>query len=149
MQLQLGTKVRDLEAQAHINNYLAFLNVVAERPNLEKEMEDCIAREVEDLRNRYKYYLDILQEIRDEASWFPFPAALREFSHEFNESAGIINRAFSCNFKEAESFKRAQGETPHLAELLRSLRKRLQFLRMNGGAFSAQARTVRFQAVRA
>ena len=130
VQLQLGTKVRDLEAQAHINNYLAFLNVVAERPNLEKEMEDCIAREVEDLRNRYKYYLDILQEIRDEASWFPFPAALREFSHEFNESAGIINRAFSCNFKEAESFKRAQGETPHLAELLRSLRKRLQFLRM-------------------
>ncbi len=130
VQLQLGMQVRDLEAQASINNYLAFLNIVEVRPGIEKEMEDCIAREVEDLRNRYKYYLDILQEIRDEASWFPFPAALREFSQEFNECAGIINRAFSCNFKEAESFKRAQGETPHLAELLRSLRKRLQFLRM-------------------
>ena len=130
VQLQLGEKVRELETLANINNYLAYLKVVAERPNLEREMEDCIAREVEDLRNRYKYYLDILQEIRDEASWFPFPAALREFSLEFNESAGIINRAFSCNFKEAEAFKRAQGETPHLAELLRSLRKRLQFLRM-------------------
>ena len=130
VQLQLGEKVRELETLANINNYLAYLKVVAERPNLEREMEDCIAREVEDLRNRYKYYLDILQEIRDEASWFPFPAALREFSQEFNESAGIINRAFSCNFKEAEAFKRAQGETPHLAELLRSLRKRLQFLRM-------------------
>ncbi|WP_298995749.1 hypothetical protein [uncultured Desulfovibrio sp.] len=130
VQLQLGEKVRELENLANINNYLAYLKVVAERPNLEREMEDCIAREVEDLRNRYKYYLDILQEIRDEASWFPFPAALREFSQEFNESAGIINRAFSCNFKEAEAFKRAQGETPHLAELLRSLRKRLQFLRM-------------------
>ncbi len=130
VQLQLGDKVRDLESLANINNYIAYLKVVEERPILEKEMEDCIAREVEDLRNRYKYYLDILQEIRDEASWFPFPAALREFSQEFNESAGIINRAFSCNFKEAEAFKRAQGETPHLAELLRSLRKRLQFLRM-------------------
>ncbi|HZF62792.1 MAG TPA: hypothetical protein VEZ52_14385, partial [Desulfovibrio sp.] len=130
VQLQLGEKVRELETLANINNYLAYLKVVAERPNLEREMEDCIAREVEDLRNRYKYYLDILQEIRDEASWFPFPAALREFSQEFNESAGIINRAFSCNFKEAEAFKRAQSETPHLAELLRSLRKRLQFLRM-------------------
>lgn len=130
VQLQLGEKVRELETLANINNYLAYLKVVAERPNLEREVEDCIAREVEDLRNRYKYYLDILQEIRDEASWFPFPAALREFSQEFNESAGIINRAFSCNFKEAEAFKRAQGETPHLAELLRSLRKRLQFLRM-------------------
>ena len=130
VQLHLGGKIRDLEALANINNYIAYLKVVEERPNLEKEMEECIAREVEDLRNRYKYYLDILQEIRDEASWFPFPAALREFSQEFNESAGIINRAFSCNFKEAEAFKRAQGETPHLAELLRSLRKRLQFLRM-------------------
>ena len=130
LQLQLGEKVRGLEALGNTNNYLAYLKIVAERPNLEKEVEDCIAREVEDLRNRYKYYLDILQEIRDEASWFPFPAALREFSQEFNESAGIINRAFSCNFKEAEAFKRVQGETPHLAALLRSLRKRLQFLRM-------------------
>jgi len=130
VQLQLGGKVRNLEDQANVNNYLAYLKVVEERPGLEKELDDCILREVEDLRNRYKYYLDILQEIRDEASWFPFPAALREFSHEFNESAGIINRAFSCNFKEPEAFKRAQGETPHLAELLRSLRKRLHFLRM-------------------
>ena len=130
VQLQLGGKIRELEDQANVNNYLAYLKVVEERPGLEKELDDCISREVEDLRNRYKYYLDILQEIRDEASWFPFPAALREFSHEFNESAGIINRAFSCNFKEPEAFKRAQGETPHLAELLRSLRKRLHFLRM-------------------
>ena len=130
VQLQLGAKVRQLEKLANTNNYIAYLKVVEKLPVLEKELETCISHEVEELRNKYKYYLDIIQEIRDEASWFPFPAALRQFSRDFNESAGIINRAFSCNFKEAESFRRTQADTPRLAELLRNLRKRLQFLRM-------------------
>lgn len=82
------------------------------------------------MRNRYKYYLDVLQEIRDEASWFPFPSVLREFSNDFNESAGIINWAFACNFNEAETFQRAQASMPKLTSLLRNLKKRLQFLRM-------------------
>ncbi len=130
VQLQLGSKIHKLEALSNINNYIAFLQVVEQRPVLEKELEESIQREVEELRNRYKYYLDVLQEIRDEASWFPFPSVLRDFSSDFNESAGIINWAFACNFNEAETFKRAQDTTPRLNELLRNLKKRLKFLRM-------------------
>lgn len=130
VQLDLGTRLRALNEQAGINSYMMSLRVMAVRPELEKELEEHIAHEVEDLRNRYKYYLDILQEIRDEASWFPFPGALKEFSQEFNESAGIINRAFACNFKEAAAFKRSRADTTQLADLLRSLRKRLKSLRM-------------------
>ncbi|SDF91511.1 hypothetical protein [Desulfovibrio legallii] len=130
VQLQLGESLGKLEALSNVSNYLAFLKVVEDRPTLEKELDAAIEQQVEDLRNRYKYYLDILQEIRDEASWFPFPTALRDFSREFNAAAGVINRAFACNFREAESFKRVQAETPRLAELLRELRKRLQTLRM-------------------
>ena len=46
---------------------------------------------------------------RPTLSWFPFPMALRDFSREFNEAAGIINRAFACNFREAASFKQVQA----------------------------------------
>ena len=130
VQLNLGRKIHTLEALSNINNYLAFLQVLEQRPLLEKELEESIEREVEELRNRYKYYLDVLQEIRDEASWFPFPSVLRDFSSDFNESAGIINWAFACNFNEAETFKRAQSTTPRINELLRNLKKRLKFLRM-------------------
>lgn len=130
VQMQLGHKIRKLEALSNVNNYIAFLKVVEERPILEKELDESIEREVEELRNRYKYYLDVLQEIRDEASWFPFPSVLREFSSDFNESAGIINWAFACNFNEAETFQRAQASMPKLVALLRNLKKRLQFLRM-------------------
>ena len=129
-QLNLGRKIHTLEALSNINNYLAFLHVVEQRPLLEKELEESIEREVEELRNRYRYYLDVLQEIRDEASWFPFPSVLRDFSSDFNESAGIINWAFACNFNEAETFKRAQSIMPRINELLRNLKKRLKFLRM-------------------
>ncbi len=130
VQLNLGRKIHTLEELSNINNYMAFLQVVEQRPLLEKELDESIEREVEELRNRYKYYLDVLQEIRDEASWFPFPSVLRDFSSDFNESAGIINWAFACNFNDAEIFKRAQSTTPRINELLRNLKKRLNFLRM-------------------
>lgn len=130
VQLELGAKMRALVQKANINSYMMSLQIMEERPEMEKELEENIDRQVEDLRNRYKYYLDILQDIRDEASWFPFPGALKEFSAEFNESAGIINRVFACNFRESRAFKSAQAETSHLADLLRSLRKRLKSLRM-------------------
>ncbi|MBQ3058759.1 MAG: hypothetical protein IJD16_00375 [Desulfovibrio sp.] len=128
--MQLGVKIKKLEGLSDVNNYIAFLKVVERRPQLEKELEDCIQREVEELRNRYKYCLDVLQEIRDEASWFPFPTVLREFSADFNESAGLINWAFASNFNDADTFKRAQGTITRLSDLLRRLKRRLRSLRM-------------------
>ena len=129
VQALLGHKIRKLEALGAIDNYMAFFQMVRLRPQLEKELDDSIQREVEDLRNRYKAYLDVLEEIRDEASWFPFPSALRDFSSDFNSAAGLINWAFSSNFNESETFKKAQSSIPKLDELLLNLKKRLKFLR--------------------
>lgn len=129
VQPRLGQKIHALDALGRVNNYMAFFRMVRQRPQLEKDLEESIQREVDELRNRYKSYLDVLEEIRDEASWFPFPSALREFSADFNASAGIINWAFASNFAEAETFKRAQGAIPKLDELLQNLKNRLKFLR--------------------
>lgn len=136
--LRLGPKLRHLEKLSVVHNYIAFLRVVELRPGVEQEVDDAINHEIEELRNRYKYYLDVLQNIRDEASWFPFPTALKDFSKEFNESASIINWAFACNFNEADSFKQAQNSIPRLNTLLRRLKRRLKGLRMvrDGTLFS-------------
>lgn len=122
--------IKELQRISEVKNYIAFLQVTKRRPILEKEIQESIQREIEELQERYKHYLTALQGIRDEASWFPFPSILREFSREFNESAGIINWAFASNFNEAETFQRAQASTVQLDKLLRGLRKRLRFLRM-------------------
>lgn len=129
VQARLGQKVHALDALGRVDNYMAFFRMVRQRPQLEKELDESIQREVDELRNRYKSYLDVLEEIRDEASWFPFPSALRDFSADFNSSAGIINWAFASNFNEAETFKRAQNAIPRLDELLQNLKTRLKFLR--------------------
>lgn len=129
VQARLGQKIRQLEAMGNVDNYMAFFQMVKYRPQLEKELNDSIQREVDELRNRYKSYLDALEEIRDEASWFPFPSALKDFSADFNASAGIINWAFSSNFGESETFKKAQSSMPKLDKLLQNLKKRLGFLR--------------------
>lgn len=129
VQARLGQKIRQLEAMGNVDNYMAFFQMVKFRPQLEKELNDSIQREIDELRNRYKAYLDVLEEIRDEASWFPFPSALRDFSSDFNAAAGIINWAFQSNFGEAETFKKAQSSMPKLDGLLHNLKKRLRFLR--------------------
>jgi tetratricopeptide (TPR) repeat protein len=123
-------KLHDLAELSTIKNYMAFLQVKEERKSLEAGLNDKIRDEVEDLREQYRNYLTVLQGIRDEASWFPFPGALREFSGEFNECAGIINRAYACNFNEAEPFRAVQAAVPRMTKLLRSLKKRLKSLRM-------------------
>lgn len=129
VQARLGQKIGQLEAMGSVDNYMAFFQMVKFRPQLEKELNDSIQREVDELRNRYKSYLDSLEEIRDEASWFPFPSALKDFSADFNESAGLINWAFGSNFGEADTFKRAQSSMPKLDKLLQNLKKKLGFLR--------------------
>ncbi len=129
VQLRLGQKIHHLNNLGGINNYMAFFQLVRLRPQLERELAESIQREVDELRNRYKSYLDVLEEIRDEASWFPFPSALKDFSVDFNASAGLINWAFASNFAESETFKRAQSAIPRLDELLQRLKKRLRFLR--------------------
>ena len=127
---RLGKDIQELQRLSEIKNYVAFLQVVKRRPLLEKEVTESVQREIEELQDRFKHYLNALQDIRDEASWFPFPKILRDFSREFNECAGIINWAFASNFHEAETFQRAQQSTEQLDQLLRSLKKRLKFLRI-------------------
>ena len=130
VQIQLGKRFRHTQQCTSVQNYMAFLRIREERPLLEKELTESIHREVEGLRDRYRTYLELLQDVRDEASWFPFPQALKEFSGEFNECAGIINWAFACNFNDAGTFQRAEAATPKVNDLLRSLRKRLKMLRV-------------------
>lgn len=128
--LRMRQDLAELQRLSEIKNYVAFLQVTKIRPILERNITDNIQREIEDLQERFKNYLSALQDIRDEASWFPFPKVLREFSREFNECAGIINWAFASNFKEVDAFQRAQDSTGTLDGLLRNLKKRLKFLRM-------------------
>ncbi len=118
-----------MQKLAATQSYLAFLEVVKRRPICQKEIEEFIKRQIDELQARYKAYLDSLQNIRDEAAWFPFPKILREFSREFNEAASTINWAFASNFQDAETFTQAQKNTEEVETLLRSLQRKLKLLR--------------------
>ena len=123
-------RLEDLRQLANTINYMAFLNVISLRPIIEKDINTQIQRETEDLKERYRNYLAILEVVRDEAAWFPFPRILVEFNRDFNECAGIINWAFGANFNEPDSFKKAQSHIPKIVDLLGKLERRLRFLRM-------------------
>jgi len=127
---RLGDAAQGLQRLSAIKNYAACLYVRESRPDLEKDFAESIQQEIETLQARYKRYLTFLQQIRDEASWFPFPTLLMAFNKEFNECANIINWAFGSNFKEPEVYKKALVVTADVEERLQHLKKRLKFLRM-------------------
>ncbi len=128
--LHFAEPLARLRRLADIKNYVACLQLREGRPQLEKELAETLQKAVETLQERYKRYLVILQAVRDEASWFPFPNLLVVFNREFNECAGIINWAFTSNFKEAEVYKKALTHTDEVEDRLHDLKKRLKFLRM-------------------
>jgi tetratricopeptide (TPR) repeat protein len=123
-------RIEELSQLAGVNNYLAFLRVIRNRPVLENEILQQIHKEIDVLQDSYKDFLSVLEIVRDEASWFPFPRVLVEFNRDFNECANIINWAFSANFYDTNSFKQAQAYIPQITELLKRLQKRLRFLRV-------------------
>ncbi len=125
----LNNTISEIEQLAQTQNYAAFLELAKRRPACQKEIDEFIKRQIDELQARYKYYLDDLQVIRDEASWFPFPKILREFSADFNNAASIINWAFASNFHEAENFNQAQHNTEEIETLLRKLHRKLKLLR--------------------
>ena len=123
-------RIAALAQLSGVTNYMAFLQVIKNRPGIEKDILQQIHREIEQLQETYKNYLSILEIVRDEASWFPFPRVLVEFNRDFNECAGIINWAFGTNFHETDAFKRAQAYIPTVSDLLKQLERRLRFLRV-------------------
>ncbi len=126
---KIRKKLEKLFQSVSIRNYLAASNVTNQRPILEEDLEKLQDFERDVLRQGYKNYLKILEHIRDEASWFPFPSALKEFNKEFNEAATILNWAYKADFKTADDYKKAKKEAARLTELLTSLEKNLKFIR--------------------
>ncbi|MBQ7585602.1 MAG: hypothetical protein IJU40_05070, partial [Desulfovibrionaceae bacterium] len=131
-------KLRKVERIANIKNYMVFLKLIDLRPGLEEELLENINKEIDELRSRYKNYLNALQNVRDEFSWFPFPSALKEFGQDFNEAASILNKAYSSDFKIVEVFREAAKSTKRLDRLLHRLQRRLKSLRLvrDGTLFS-------------
>jgi hypothetical protein len=123
-------RISSLAQLSGVTNYMAFLQVIKKRPGIEKDILKQVQHEIEQLQELYKGYLSILEIIRDEASWFPFPRVLVEFNRDFNECAGIINWAFGANFHDTASFKQAQAYVPTVTDLLKQLENRLRFLRV-------------------
>ena len=123
-------RLEDLEKLTLVGNYMAYLKVSKIRPLIEHDIDSFIQREIDRIQERFKLYLSRLEQIRDEASWFPFSRILVEFNKEFNECAGHLNWAFSVNFRESKSFRQAQALAPSIRDLIISLEKRLRYLRL-------------------
>ncbi len=126
---EIRAHLKVLMASLEVRNYLACQHTVRTRPQIEIDFNDLRDNEIEELKGKFKDFLTRIEVIRDEASWFPFPRTLIDFNKDFNECAGILNWAFSANFRTAEAFKRAQGHITPIKDLLFKLQNKLRLIR--------------------
>lgn len=127
---QASARISRLLQLAQVKNFVPFMGLLQGRERLDRDMQMRINQEARDLKQKFKYFLDRLAYIRDEAAWFPFPGILIEFNKQYNMCAANLNWALKTHFQVAETFKRAQKMAEVEEERLKLLESRLRFLRV-------------------
>lgn len=123
-------KVHSLLKHGEIKNYLLFLDVVQQRPQLEAEIMEAITGEITRMKTSYERCLFKLEFIRDEMSWFALQKTLTNFNQTFNSCAKILNWAFGSDFTNPKIFKEAQTNLESLETQVQELEKKLKALQM-------------------
>ncbi len=124
------SRVDALLGMADCKNYTPFMLIAQSRASLSREMQKQINNEGRELRNKFIMYRERLQNIQDEASWFPFPRLLVEFNKNFNICAQSLNIGLKSQFQISETFKKAQQVAESLEKRLTKLESQMRFLKI-------------------
>ncbi len=127
---QLDEKIRKLMQLTDVSNYVAFQMLSTGRKQLEKELQAYVAQEGRELKAKFKGFTERLQVIHDEAAWFPFRRALRDFNKMYNAAAANMNWAARTGLHVPEAFKKAQMLAVQEEERLKKMEARMRFLRI-------------------
>lgn len=127
---QASARISRLMQLAEVKNFVSFMGLVQGRERIDRDLQIRVNQEARDLKQKFKYFMDRLTYIRDEAAWFPFPKVLVEFNKQYNLCAANLNWALKTHFQVAETFKRAQKMAEQEEERLILLEGRLRFLRV-------------------
>ena len=119
-----------LRKYGEIENYVFVRKLAAGCNALEEEIDKRIEAEVSRLSKKVEIYFSRLKTIMREASWFPFPKMLRDFSRDFNYCAEKMHWMYTQYLKNAENFRRGQAYSLEVEERLDRLQKRLVSLRL-------------------
>ena len=134
--LRARQSILRLNALAEVENYVCIQRLVQGCAELKEQFDEQVDAEVERLTKRVDVYYERLKTIMREASWFPFPTLLRDFSREFNACSDKLGWLMTQYLKNAENFKTALTSLVEVEMYMTSLQKRLTTLRiMRDGAF--------------
>lgn len=123
-------RINSLLQMGKIANYVTLQVVGGGRLELEKDLQDFVNNEASRLKKLFQDYSIKLQEIRNEAAWFPFPRFLKEFNTVFNRPATNANWVFKGNLGQPDSFRKAQKLTEEVQEDVDFLHGRMRNLLM-------------------
>jgi tetratricopeptide (TPR) repeat protein len=128
--LQSVSRIAKLFELSAVRNFVPYTMMVKGRLALEKDMQNRINLESKDFKTRFQNFILRLAEIRDEAAWFPFPRVLGEFNKNYNACAANLNWVLKNNMRSPDIFRKAQEISEKEEDRIKTLEKRLKFLRI-------------------
>lgn len=128
--VSMTDRINSLLQIGKIANYVTLQVVAGGRLELEKDLQDYVNNEATRLKQLFQDYSVQLQDIRNEAAWFPFPSFLKEFNMVFNKAASNANWVFKGNLGQPDSFRKAQNLAEEMEEDVVFLQSRMRNLLM-------------------
>lgn len=123
-------RIESVLAMGEYKNYSAFMLITQNRASLSREMQKQINNEARELHNKFIAYRERLQDVQEEATWFPFPKLLVEFNKNFNICAQSLNSTLKATFHLSDTFKKAQQIAESLDKRLAKLESQMRFLKV-------------------
>lgn len=123
-------RINTLLKMATIKNYVALQTLVQGRVKIERDLQKYVKEESRALRDGFKKDYDQLEYIKEEAAWFPFPSAIKEFSKKYSESVEAYNWVMKSNLMLPAAFRTSQSLKIEQDERLNYLEKKMKFLRL-------------------
>jgi tetratricopeptide (TPR) repeat protein len=128
--LQSVSRIAKLFELSAVRNFVPYTMMVKGRLALEKDMQSRINVDSKNFKTRFQNFILRLAEIRDEAAWFPFPRVLGEFNKNYNACAANLNWVLKNNMRSPDIFHKAQEISEREEDRIKTLEKRLKFLRI-------------------
>lgn len=125
---RFAVRLSQLKRFHKVKNFVAANRLIEGVPVLTGDFDKKVNQEVQRLKKESLAYMQELEEIQKEASWFPFPRLLRGLNRDYNKCVQDLNEVNQAQLFEGDKFFQAQEKMHDVQRGLQRLKKRLATL---------------------
>ena len=130
-------RIQSLSSYIDVNNYVAIAKMIHGAVSIKNEIQSRVKKDIDEMYQKREAMWTRLQQINREASWFPFPSMLKNFTSTFNRCVHDLEMVNQLDLHVPEKFHQGHDALEHSEKGLDALERQLLWLQgvRNGALF--------------